>query len=58
MVLVKLEARLARVEERVRWLEQHPTLPGGDWDYREALREWVAIDARLEALKRELEWTK
>jgi hypothetical protein len=48
----RLAERLARIEERVRYLEVNPTLPGGEWEYREALREWVRTDTRLDALRR------
>ena len=54
MALVKLEARLVRLDERMRFLEANPTVPGGEWEYREAMREWAMVDARLERLRREL----
>lgn len=56
MALVKLEARLVRLDEQMRWLERNPTVPGGQWEYQEAMREWAAIDARIARIRRELGW--
>lgn len=56
MQLIKLEARLVRLDEQMRFLEANPTIPGGQWEYREAMREWALIDARIERIRRELGW--
>jgi hypothetical protein len=52
--LVKLEARLVRLNELIRFLERNPLVPGGQREYEAAIREYQAVDARIERLRREL----
>lgn len=53
-----IERRLAELDERLRFLDRNPTLPGGEFEYRQTLWQWAQLDARREALRRGREWAR